>query len=270
VIAEGPQRGQRVAIDPAIPCNRCRQCRDGYRNLCPRIRFAGHGPTDAAPSTDGALREFMNWPSHLLHPLPDNLSPADGAMLEPLGVAVHSFGLGHLPLGGSAAVVGCGPLGLLIIQLLRAAQAGFILAVEPLAHRQEAAVACGADEVVSPADLDPPMAGVDVAFDAAGSEDAVGSALECVRAGGRVVLAGIPGNDTTTFRASLARRKGLTIALVRRMNETYPQAISLATRGAVDLPSLVTKQVGLADTPEAFNAAQQRTGLKVIIQPAPS
>jgi L-iditol 2-dehydrogenase len=112
------------------------------------------------------------------------------------------------------------------------------------------------------------MSGVDVAFDAAGTEDAVGSALECVRAGGRVVLAGIPGNDTTTFRASLARRKGLTIALVRRMNETYPQAISLATRGAVDLASLVTKQVGLAGAPEAFNAAQQRTGLKVIIQPA--
>jgi L-iditol 2-dehydrogenase len=112
------------------------------------------------------------------------------------------------------------------------------------------------------------MSGVDVAFDAAGTEDAVGSALECVRAGGRVVLAGIPGNDTTTFRASLARRKGLTIALVRRMNETYPQAISLATRGAVDLASLVTKQVSLAGAPEAFNAAQQRTGLKVIIQPA--
>jgi L-iditol 2-dehydrogenase len=268
VIAAGPRRGQLVAIDPAIPCTRCRPCRDGYRNLCTRIRFAGHGATDTAPSTDGALREFMNWPSRLLHPLPDTLCAADGAMLEPLGVAVHSFGLGHLPLGGSAAVVGCGPLGLLIIQLLRAAQAGFVLAVEPLAHRQEAAAVCGADKVVSAADLDPPLPGVDVAFDAAGTEDAVGSALECVRPGGRVVLAGIPGDDTTTFRASLARRKGLTIALVRRMNETYPQAISLATRGAVDLASLVTKQVGLADTAAAFDAAQQRTGLKVIIQPA--
>ena len=267
VIAAGPRRGQLVAIDPAIPCTRCRPCRDGYRNLCTRIRFAGHGATDTAPSTDGALREFMNWPSHLLHPLPGTLSAADGAMLEPLGVAVHSFGLGHLPLGGSAAVVGCGPLGLLIIQLLRAAQAGFVLAVEPLAHRQEAAVACGADEVVSPADLDPPLPGVDVAFDAAGTEDAVGSALECVRPGGRVVLAGIPGDDTIRFGASAARRKGLTIAMVRRMNEVYPRAISLAARGVVDLDSLVTRRAGLGEIAVAFGDAAGRSGLKVVVEP---
>src|SRR6202044_2957537 len=65
VIADGPRRGERVAIDPAIPCERCRACRDGYRNLCYSIVFSGHG------ETDGMMRELMPWPSHLLHPLPD-------------------------------------------------------------------------------------------------------------------------------------------------------------------------------------------------------
>src|SRR5580693_9764273 len=260
-IADGPRRGERVAIDPAVPCERCRACRDGYRNLCYNIVFSGHG------ETDGMMREFMPWPSHLLHPLPDSLSDAGGALLEPLGVALWALDLGHVPFGGSVAVAGAGPIGLLLIQLLRAAGVSRVVTAEPLAHRREAAAKWGADEVVTPRD-DISGYGADVAFELAGNDDAVRIAFESVRPGGRVVLGGIPDSDTTTFRASLARRKGLTIALVRRMNETYPQAISLATRGAVDLASLVTKQVGLADTAAAFDAAQQRTGLKVIIQPA--
>ncbi len=142
VIADGPRRGERVAIDPAIPCETCRACRDGYRNLCHRITFAGHG------ETDGMLREVMTWPSALLHPLPDQVSDADGAMLEPLGVAIYSADLGHLPFAGTASVIGCGPVGLLLIGVLKAAGARSVLAVEPLAHRRAAAARMGADQVL--------------------------------------------------------------------------------------------------------------------------
>ena len=130
VIAEGPRAGQRVAIDPAIPCETCRACREGYRNLCYRLKFSGHG------DTDGMMREFMAWPATALHPLPDRLSDVDGAMLEPLGVAIHSVDLGHLPFGGTASVIGCGPIGLLLIGVLKAAGASSVLAIEPLAHRR--------------------------------------------------------------------------------------------------------------------------------------
>jgi L-iditol 2-dehydrogenase len=260
VIAEGPRRGERVAIDPAIPCEHCRACRDGYRNLCYNIRFSGHG------ETDGMMRELLAWPARLLHPLPDQVSDAEGAMLEPLGVAIHALDLGHVPFGAAAAVIGCGPIGLLLIQLLRAAGASRVLAVEPLAHRREAAVKSGADEVAEPA-ADVTGYGADVAFEAAGNDDAVRLTLESVRPGGRVVLAGIPGDDTTTFRASLARRKGLTIAMVRRMNEVYPRAISLAARGVVSLEPLVSLRAPLGDAAAAFETAEQRTGLKVIITP---
>src|SRR6476660_6031462 len=246
VIADGPRRGERVAIDPAIPDETCRACRDGYRNLCYRIRFSGHG------ETDGMLREVMAWPSGLLHPLPDGVSDADGALLEPLGVAIHSADLGHLPFAGTAAVVGCGPIGLLLIQVLKAAGASSVLAVEPLAHRREAAARLGADQVVgSGAPLD----------------DAGGLAMAAVRPGGRVVLAGIPGDDSIGFGASLARRKGLTIAMVRRMNEVYPRAIDLAARGVVDLGSVVTSRFGLGEVREAFTDGARRTGLKVVVEP---
>ena len=111
-------------------------------------------------------------------------------------------------------------MGPLLIQLLRAAGVSRIVTVEPLAHRREAAAVWGADEVVTPTD-DISGYGADVAFELAGNNDAVRIAFESVRPGGRVVLGGIPDSDTTTFQASLARRKGLTIAMVRRMNEVY-------------------------------------------------
>jgi L-iditol 2-dehydrogenase len=280
VIASGPRAGQRVAIDPAIPCEVCRACRDGYRNLCPNVRFSGHG------ETDGSMRELMAWPENQLHPLPAPLSDAAGALLEPLGVAIQCVDLGHLPFDGTAAVIGCGPIGLLLISLLKAAGARQVLAVEPLPHRLEAAIQLGATPLPSahsaPSATPQPSAspqpggadvaaddayGVDVAFEVAGSDDAVQRALDCVRPGGRVVLAGIPDDNTITFRAATARRKGLTIALVRRMNEVYPRAIDLAARGVVDLDSLVTTRAALTDVDQAFQEAGRRTGLKTVIEP---
>jgi L-iditol 2-dehydrogenase len=264
VIAEGPRRGERVAIDPAIADGTCRACRDGHPNLCYRIRFAGHG------ETDGMMREFMTWPTELLHPLPDGVTDADGALLEPLGVALHCVDLGHLPFAGTASVVGCGPIGLLLIQLLKAAGATSVLAIEPLTHRREVAARYGADLVAEPGSMDLRElvgAGVDVAFEAAGADEAVRLAIESARPGGRVALAGIPGDDAIRFPASVARRKGLTIAMVRRMNQVYPRAISLAARGVVDLGSLVTRRAKLDEVKEAFGDAARRTGLKVLIEP---
>src|ERR1700761_6686450 len=275
VIASGPRRGQRVAIDPAIPDGTCRACRDGYRNLCPQVRFSGHG------ATDGALREVMAWPDELLHPLPDELSDGDGAVLEPLGVAIHSIDLGHLPFAGTAAVIGCGPIGLLTIQLLRVSGAASIVAFDPRAHRREAAAKLGADQVVDPAELTADGAaepdagrvrdlvgyGVDVAFEIAGGDPAVALAMEVARPGGRITMGGIPDADRIGFSAALARRKGLTLALVRRMNEVYPRAIGLVARGQVDTASLVTDRFGLGEVGSAFETAVRRDGLKVIVEP---
>jgi len=230
--------------------------------------FAGHG------TQDGALRELLTWPTHLLHPLPDQVSDAGGAVLEPLGVAVHASDLGHLKLGGSAAVVGCGPIGLLLIDILRAAGAACVVAVEPLAHRRAEAARRGADHVLDPAGLDSAAladltgGGVDAAFEFAGTDGGVQLAVAAARPGGRVVLGGIPGDDWTRFSASAARRKGLTIALVRRMNEVYPRAIALATGGHADLDALVTDRFPLAAASQAFTAAARREGLKAIVEPA--
>lgn len=269
IVRGGVLDGRRVAVDPAVPCESCQRCREGNRNLCPDIRFAGHG------GYDGGLREHVAWPTALLHPVPAGLSDAAAAMLEPLGVALYAFDLGYVRLGASVAIVGCGPIGLMLLQLARAAGAGPLVAVEPLAHRRAAAATVDGAVVTDPradpaatlADAGVPD-GVDVAFEVAGTDEAVDTAMRLARPGARVVLAGIPAGDATTFRASTARRKGLTIALVRRMNDTYPRAIRLADAGVVDLESLVTHRFDLAEAPEAFRTAAGRTGIKTIITTA--
>jgi len=267
--------GQRVAIDPAIPCGRCEFCEHGHPNLCSSLIFAGHG------KHDGALREWMTWNEKCLFPIPDSFSFADGAMLEPLGVAIHSVDLGKLKAGMTVGVFGCGPIGLLIIQMAKLSGAAQIIATDKFVHRVEAAKAFGASHAFLAEDsrelAEPALSivetiraatngrGVDVAFEAAGTQDAVDTSVAAATPGGKVVLAGIPDDDKTSFTASSARRKGLTIKLVRRMKHTYPRAIELVSKRLVDVRSLVTHRFPLEQAREAFRVAERREGLKVII-----
>ena len=260
--------GQRVAIDPAIPCGHCEFCDHGHPNLCANLIFAGHG------TTDGALREWMAWNEKSLFLIPDSLSDDDGAMLEPLGVAMHTVDLGNLKAGMTVGVFGCGPIGLLIIQIAKLSGAANIIATDKLPHRVEAAKALGADYAYL-VDEDSRLSevraatsgrGVDVAFEAAGTQDAVDTAFAAVSIGGKVVLAGIPDDDKTSFTSSVARRKGLTIKLVRRMKHTYPRAIELVSKGLGDVRSIVTHHFPLERAAEAFRVAQRREGLKIIIE----
>jgi len=260
--------GERVAVDPAIPCEQCEFCQKGHPNLCLEMIFAGHG------SQDGALRERMTWPRRCLFPLPDALSDADGAMLEPLGVAIHAVDLAKLRTGMSVGVFGCGPIGLLIVQLARLSGASQIIATDVLPHRVEAVKRLGADQAIlaeSGQELEEIRAaihgrGVDVAFEAAGEQEAVDMSVAAVVPGGKVILAGIPAGDRTSFSASVVRRKGLTIKMVRRMKHTYPRAIELVSKGLVDVRSLVTHHFPLGKSAEAFAVAQRREGLKIIIE----
>lgn len=106
----------------------------------------------------------------------------------------------------------------------------------------------------------------DVAFEVAGEQAAVDAALASVKPGGCVVLVGIPDDDHTSFSASIARRKELTIKLVRRMRDTYPRAIQLVASGQIDVRSLVTHRFPLEKAGAAFAMAQRREGIKVMVK----
>jgi L-iditol 2-dehydrogenase len=268
-LAGTTEDGRRVAVDPAIPCEECPLCLEGHPNLCPTVRFAGYG------EDDGALSEWMAWPERCVFPLPEGLSAIDGAMLEPLGVALHAVDLTHLQPGATVGVFGCGPIGLLAVQAARIAGAGRVLATDlpSRPHRLEAARALGAEALAADGGEAEKILettgglGLDAAVEAAGENAAVDAAILAVRPGARVVIAGIPTEDRVSFLASPARRKGLSLILSRRMKHTYPRAIDLAATGQVQLRSLVTKRFPLEESGAAFASAATRDGLKVIVEP---
>ena len=281
-IAAGPRRGERVVVDPADPCGSCDVCRSGRGRLCPHVRFAGHAPYD------GGLRTQMAWPSDRLHPLAESIGDAEGTLLEVLGIALHALDLAGLPVEGPwrepgssgaasvprsglrAGVYGAGPVGLMVVAALRVAGIDEIVASDPLGHRLDAAQIAGATEVVLVAGPHDPAAdvAVDVAFECAGEDSALDTAVRAVRPGGRVVLVGIPATERSGFPAAIARRKELTLQLSRRMEaDDLPRAIDLVATGRIELPPFVSHRFAIDEADEAFRVLADRSGLKVVIEP---
>ena len=248
--------GMRVAVDPHVPCRRCEWCENGHPNLCPHHRFFG------LPGLDGALRERMVVPARNCFPLPDTISDGGGALLEPLGVAVHALDLGKGKFGRSAVVVGCGPVGLLIVRLARLAGLSPIAAVDPNGVRAQKAKAWGATHVFCARAEDERKAiaavagdrGFDLVFEAAWVGRAADACAEFACPGGRIVLVGVPPDDGFSLTHSLARRKGLTLLFSRRMKHVYARTIALASGPSprVGLDELISHRFRLEETARAF------------------
>jgi len=256
----GLAAGCLVAVDPGRSCGRCEWCRRGHDNLCPGILFSG------SRDTHGALCEYITAPMANLYPVPEEFSAADTAILELLGVAVHTLDLASVKPGETVLVLGTGPLGLLLVQLSRHLGAASVFAVDPLEYRCATASQLGADEVAVAHDAVAAWtdgSGVDVVLEATNSANAMQQAAQCVRIGGRLMLAGIPDGDVVSLGASLMRRKGLTLKAVRRMAPgVYLRAIELVRSGAIDLRPLATHTFSLQQTAEAFDLqANHRDGV---------
>ena len=264
--------GDRVAVDPAIACGECELCIKGHPHVCPRVRFVG------SPGVPGALRERLVHPAHLLHRLPPSVSDAAGALLEPLGVALHAVDLAEPRIADVVAVLGCGPIGLLLVQLARLTGAQAVLATDLHDYRLRLAKTAGATATFNAARENPVAAildatggrGADVVFEAAGASETPDQAAQVAAALGTLVVVGIGADNRTAFAAAPARRKGLTIKISRRMKPVYSRTIALAAHSMVDLGSFVSHRVPLEGGPRAFQALADyhEDATKVVIVPA--
>jgi L-iditol 2-dehydrogenase len=201
----------------------------------------------------------MHMPARSCFPIPDELDDTEAALLEPLGVAIHAVDLARIRVGCSAAVIGAGPIGLLILQVLRLSGASPVFISDKLSWRLDLAERLGARPINAAQESTGEHVlratagrGVDVAIEAAWADSSVNEAAQMARLGGRLVLVGIPSEDRLEMQASAARRKGLTIRLSRRMKHVYPRAIQLVRERRVDLRCLVSHRFPLAKTAEAF------------------
>lgn len=260
VIESGPRAGERVAVDPAIPCLVCEQCQRDRQNLCLDLRFAGHG------TTYGALRRHLVWPERCLVPMPDDMPDEVGALLEPLGVAIHAVDLASVDDTMTVGVIGSGPIGLLLILVLQSLGVTRIVTTDPIAHRLETAEAIGATPEPTP--LADSSARFDVVFDAAGTDAALATALDATRPGGLVVAVGIPPENRNSLTVSVARRKELTLRWCRRMDAgDLARAASLAAGRTNTLLGLVTHRYPLSEAAQAFDCLIERRGVKVLVTP---
>ncbi len=264
--------GERVAVEAGIHCGVCEFCLRGYTNLCPHMRFCG------TPPNDGALRAYMAWPAHLVYPMPECLSYEDGVMAEVYGIALHSVSLANMRAGMTAAVLGAGPIGLSVVQLLHKTSGVLSLfATDLLDYRLDMAKKMGAHAVCNAGNgnavefiLDATQGrGVDVVFECAGAPETFQQSVQIAGRGGKVVVIGIPDDDRIAFSAAAARRKGLTIRFDRRSLFTYAKVIQMIAKGVLDSASLVTHHFPLEETQKAYEiVSQYKDGvIKAIIHP---
>ncbi len=250
--------GARVAVEPSKPCGQCDQCREGYTNLCRKVVFFG------TPPVDGALREYVAWPAELCIQVKESVSLDEAAMIEPLAVGVYAVDLAELAGGETIAILGLGGIGLSVLQAARIVCAGKIFVTDPIPERRELALKLGADVALEPAGsteaiLQAAEGGVEVAFECAGMPDAVWQTVEVIRPHGRVVIVGIPEEDSYCFPASASRRRQVNIQFVRRSLNTGERSVEMVERKLVNVACYGSHAFPFDRAEEAIKLAMEKT-----------
>lgn len=256
VSSENPSlpKGQRVVIEPGIPCRRCRFCKSGRYNLCRSVRFL------SAPPENGTLAEYVVVPWDFAHPIPDTIDDEGGAFIEPVSVGVQACERAGLTAGATIAIIGAGPIGLILSLVARSYGATCIFAVDVLENRLNLASRIGADAVFDATKpnlvgklADASDGGVDVVFDASGSSVACAGAPEIARPGGVIALVGWPETAEFPFPIEMVLEKELDVRGINRYCNAYPKAISLMAKGLIDPSALVSHRFAFDDVVEAFS-----------------
>ena len=254
------KEGTAVVFDPAAPCQRCDMCREGLFHLCRDVKFLD------LPPIHGAMRELVAWRADCTFPAPANVDVVEAPLLEPLGVGVHAAELASGLEEATVLIAGCGAIGLCTLQMARLRGAATVFASDPVPERLAAARELGADAVIEVGRQDPVAEimkatagrGVDIAFEAAGPQEALQQCLDAVRPAGQVVVIGIPPEDEYRLRPSSLRRHEMTLRFVRRQNENFPEAIALVREGRVRLSPLLTHRFPMERAQEAFELAERK------------
>ena len=248
--------GTHVAVEPILPCRSCETCQTGIYNLCESLRFTG------SPHTDGALQESVVVPSHTLHPLPDDMAFELGALVEPTSIAVHAVRRSQLRPGETVTIIGAGPIGLLILSVCRAYEAGAIYITDIDPGRLAIAETLGATAAVDVRGMDPreirertDPRGTDIAFEAVGSPATLETAMHLARPGGRVIAVGVNIEEHIPFNLMLAQSRETTVIPIYLGRDAFPEAIELLAAGTIDAGPLVSHTFPLERATEAMDTA---------------
>jgi L-idonate 5-dehydrogenase len=261
--------GDRIAISPSRPCGLCRFCQMGLQNHCLDMRY--YGSAMRTPHVQGAFRREIVVETHQAHRLADALSDREGAMAEPLSVALHAVRRAGPLLGAKVLVTGCGPIGALVVIAARRAGATQIVVTDVGAFALRSALKVGADLAINVAETPQALAAFsadkgqfDVLFEASGNPAALRSALDVLRPRGVIVQVGLGGEATLPLNTIVAKEFDMRGAF--RFHEEFGIAVDLLNKGLVDVKPLISATVPYRDAGRAFALAADRSqAMKVLL-----
>ncbi len=275
VIEVGPKvnkikQGDRVVVEPIINCEKCSECLRGNYHLCEKLNFLYR--VGAA-----GMALYVEVAEKWAHRLPDNISFEEGALIEPLAVALHAWKKSNVKLGETVCVFGCGPIGLLIIQLARANGCSRIIAVDIQYNRLDLANKLGATDLVSPVNGDvieqvmsiTSEKGVEVCFEAVGSSITLEQSIKVLCKNGRLTIVGLFPQSEITIPVNTIVQRELTVSGSQAYCWDFEDAILLAQTGKVDLKQLISHTLDLSELQQALSIATDSSAkaVKVICIP---
>lgn len=262
--------GDRVAVEPAIVCHNCDQCKQGRENTCRNLRFLG-----CPGQVEGALCEYIVMPEECCFPIGEKLSFAEAVLCEPLAIGVYAVRQAGLHENSDIAILGAGPIGLSCLVSARAENAKTCYVTEIVKERVEVAKNAGATWVGNPDEedivkeiLQRQPAGMDAVFECAGQQETIDEAVELLKPGGKLMLIGIPRTERISVIIEKTRRKEISIINVRRQNNCTQAAIDLVASGKISVDFMATHKFKLEQTQDAFDmVANYRDGVvKALIE----
>jgi len=258
--------GDRVTLEPGVPCKSCHYCKTGRYNLCPDVKFM------ATPPYDGSIANFIVHDASFCYKLEDHVSYEEGAMCEPLSVGIHACARANVQIGHRVLIMGAGPIGLVSLLAARASGATKVTLVDLKQDRLDLAKSLGADgAILATANLAEELekqnlGPIDVTIECSGAQPAIRAGLNATRPGGVVVIVGMGSKDVTLPLVEAAARE-VDIRGVFRYANTYPKALSLITSGKIDVKPLITHRFSMQDVVKAFQVSKDMSdgAIKVMI-----
>ncbi|KAI1267721.1 GroES-like protein [Xylariaceae sp. FL1019] len=263
--------GDRVAMEPGVPCRRCDYCRSGAYHLCGDMIFA------ATPPWDGTLAKYYVNAADFCYRIPDNMDLEEGAMVEPVSVAVAITKTAELKAHQKVVVLGCGPIGILCQAVAKAAGASTVIGIDIVQSRLNIAKSYGVDGTYLPQrpeagvdamehaektanDIKEEMGlgeGADVVLECSGAEACIQMGIFVARRGGTFVQAGM-GKEVVNFPITAVCTKGLVVkGSIRYLAGCYPAAIDLISSGKIEVKKLITNRFKFEQAEEAFELVRQ-------------
>ncbi|WP_075981370.1 2,3-butanediol dehydrogenase [Bacillus massilinigeriensis] len=269
-VGEGVARfqvGDRVCVEPIYSCGECEACKQGKYNLCDKMSFYG------LAGGGGGFAEFASVPEHMIHKLPDTVSFEQGALVEPAAVALHAIKQSKIKVGDSAAVFGTGPIGLMVIEALKAAGITDIYAVELSEQRRDRAVELGAVGVdptngdVVEQILALSGGGVDVAYEVTGVSPVLTQAIKSTKFNGETMIVSIFEKEASVHPQNIVLKERSVTGIIGYRN-VFPAVISLMARGYFPADKLVTKQITLDEVISGGfeSLLKEKNHLKILVK----